>query len=99
MVLSYYTTPPSSRTMYAVGLGLAGALLVGGSDGFVPPSSFLGAVSQQQAAAVRDHHQVFMYNRHARLATCCIFLGGDEDGLVIMDGCPLVLPPVSGCHD
>eukprot|EP00903_Cladosiphon_okamuranus_P005565 g5540.t1 len=43
--------------MYALGLGLAGALLVGGSDGFVPSSSFLGAASQQQAAAVKDHQQ------------------------------------------
>lgn len=41
--------------MYALGFGLAGALLVGGSDGFVSSSSFLGAVSQQRhTAAVKD---------------------------------------------
>lgn len=50
--------------MYALGLGLVGALLVGGSDGFVSSSSFLGAMSQQQTAAVKDH-QVQTCTLHA----------------------------------
>lgn len=77
---------PSKKTMYAFGLGLAGALLVGGSDGFVSSSSFLGAMSQQQTAAVKDH-QVQTCTPHAASWGA---LRMDESR---SEGMPSVLPP------
>lgn len=83
-VLSYHTSlQPSKKTMYALGLGLAGALLVGSSDGFV---SSLGAM-HQQTAAVRDH-KVCRHARRTPLVGVCL-----EDGLVVVALVPLVLAP------